>query len=140
MIVRVQRLENLFVAAAIAVTFVAAGYQWWLLAAVFVVFDLSALGYVKNRRLGAVLYNSVHNYGGPAVLAGAYAVGLAQGAPVWALGLVSACWGFHVSVDRALGYGLKTDEGFQHTHLGLIGKRPRGASPRGHGEGSALQG
>ncbi|WP_240639249.1 DUF4260 family protein [Micromonospora ureilytica] len=31
-------------------------------------------------------------------------------------------WAFHIAVDRALGYGLKTTEGFEHTHLGRMGK------------------
>ena len=139
MIARVQRVESLFIAAAITVAFITAGYQWWLLVAMFLVFDLSALGYAGSRKFGAVLYNSVHNYIGPAALAGVYAAGLAQGAPVWVIGLISACWGFHVAVDRALGYGLKTDEGFQHTHLGTIGKRPRGASSQTPGGLDSLQ-
>jgi hypothetical protein len=29
----------------------------------------------------------------------------------------------HASMDRMLGYGLKTSEGFKYTHLGIIGKK-----------------
>ena len=36
-----------------------------------------------------------------------------------AAGLV---WLAHIGMDRLLGYGLKYDDHFQHTHLGLIGK------------------
>src|SRR3954470_22529461 len=32
-------------------------------------------------------------------------------------------WFAHIGLDRALGYGLKYDDSFQHTHLGWIGKR-----------------
>jgi hypothetical protein len=28
----------------------------------------------------------------------------------------------HSSMDRSLGYGLKLNEGFKYTHLGMIGK------------------
>ncbi|MEO6611453.1 MAG: DUF4260 family protein [Chitinophagaceae bacterium] len=28
----------------------------------------------------------------------------------------------HSSMDRMFGYGLKTNEGFKYTHLGMIGK------------------
>lgn len=35
-----------------------------------------------------------------------------------------------VAVDRALGYGLKLDERFTHTHLGRIGPRRRGERGR----------
>ena len=32
--------------------------------------------------------------------------------------------GFHIAVDRLLGYGLKFTDSFAHTHLGEIGKKP----------------
>jgi hypothetical protein len=32
-------------------------------------------------------------------------------------------WFAHIGMDRLLGYGLKEDTGFRHTHLGLIGKQ-----------------
>lgn len=100
------------------------GQPWWLLFAAFLVFDLSALGYLINQRVGALCYNFVHNYGGPALLVVAWAVlRLNSVAGEWLL-LVAACWGFHVAVDRALGYGLKLAS-FNHTHLGLIRKTSR---------------
>ena len=37
-------------------------------------------------------------------------------------GVLTCAWAFHVGVDRALGYGLKTPDGFTHTHLGRIGR------------------
>ena len=39
---------------------------------------------------------------------------------VLALGLV---WLAHIGLDRLLGYGLKYDDSFQHTHLGIQGRR-----------------
>ena len=100
---------------------------WWVTLAAFLLFDLSALGYVRSAAMGAALYNSVHNYAWPAVVA---AVGLlVQGsAPVLATvcGLTALAGAFHVAVDRALGYGLKLPDAFTHTHLGWIGRdRPR---------------
>jgi hypothetical protein len=43
---------------------------------------------------------------------------------VLALGLV---WLAHIGLDRLQGYGLKYDDSFQHTHLGMLGRnhRPR---------------
>ena len=120
--VAVQRIENAFVAAAIVVVFLVGGFPWWALLALFLVFDLSMAGYLHGNRAGAFTYNLVHNYTGPAVLAGAYALGVGADRDLWVVGLVAGCWGFHVAVDRALGYGLKCSEGFQHTHLGVIGK------------------
>lgn len=123
MIIRTQRLENAAIAVAIAVVFVVMSYPWWSLLALFLVFDLSALGYLGKGTNGPLFYNLVHNYVGPAALATIYAIGAALNRDLWVVGLIAGCWSFHVAADRALGYGLKTEEGFQHTHLGFIGKK-----------------
>ena len=116
-----QRVENGFIALAIVFAVLAWGQPWWMLLALFLVFDLSALGYLVNPRVGAFFYNLVHNYTGPAVALALWAA--AQGADVDAtwLAMLAAAWGFHVAVDRTLGYGLKLGA-FNHTHLGTIGK------------------
>ena len=55
------------------------------------------------------LYNALHRFVGPALLAAAALSGL-----VGSWGLVAAlAWAFHVALDRAVGYGLRTREGFQ---------------------------
>ncbi len=36
---------------------------------------------------------------------------------------IALIWLVHISVDRALGYGLKLPGSFQDTHLGRIGRR-----------------
>lgn len=116
-----QRLENGLIAGAIVVAVVAWGQPWWLLLALFLAFDLSALGYLVNQRVGAFCYNLVHNYAAPAVLIAVWAgLYLADVQVAWPA-VLAACWGFHVAVDRALGYGLKLGP-FTHTHLGTIGK------------------
>ena len=33
---------------------------------------------------------------------------------------LALAWGFHIAVDRLLGYGLKFADRFSHTHLGEI--------------------
>lgn len=43
---------------------------------------------------------------------------------ILALALV---WLAHIGADRLLGYGLKYDDNFQHTHLGQLGQP--GATP-----------
>ena len=79
--------------------------------------DLSMLGYLRGSCSGARIYNAVHTYAGPAVLA------------LWALTLsarmllpISLIWINHIGVDRLLGYGLKYSDGFGWTHLGRLGK------------------
>ena len=54
-------------------------------------------------------YNLVHRFWGPVALG---AVSLAAGlSPAWTVGALA--WAVHVAVDRAVGYGLRTPEGFQ---------------------------
>lgn len=119
-----QRFEGGALAALAMAAAVALDAWWWPLA-LFLAFDLSAVGYAAGPRVGAALYNAVHSYVAPAAL-GLWAVGiLAWGMPgeVRAVLIAATAWVFHVGVDRALGYGLKHDDHFQHTHLGWIGAR-----------------
>ena len=75
------------------------------------------LGYLAGRKAGAALYNAGHWYGLPFVY---IAWGVFEQAPqVLAVGLI---WAAHIGIDRALGYGLKYPDGFDVTHLGLIGR------------------
>lgn len=89
----------------------------WLILALFALApDLSAIGYAFGPRIGARLYNLVHTYVFPALLA-------ALGLGVFPALLPIACvWLAHIGLDRALGYGLKSDAGFSLTHLGRIGR------------------
>ena len=120
----IQRIENGALAVAILLVMIAVHQPWWLLLAAFLLFDLSALGYLRNARAGAFTYNVVHNYTGPAVAVSLYLALVLMDRPVTWLALLAACWGFHVALDRALGYGLKLDD-FAHTHLGRIGRGSR---------------
>ena len=111
---RVQRVESFLLAVLVLVMAIVIYPEWWWVTlAAFLLFDLSALGYVRSPSMGAALYNSVHNYAWPAELA-------------TVCGLTALAGAFHVAVDRALGYGLKRPDAFTHTHLGWIGRdRPR---------------
>jgi hypothetical protein len=91
--------------------------SWLLFVGLFLLPDLSMLGYLAGPRVGAVLYNLVHTYVGPAIL-GALGV-LWLGDRALAVALV---WAAHIGLDRGLGYGLKYSTAFQETHLGRIGK------------------
>src|SRR5699024_6313301 len=110
-----QRVESATVALAVVVGMLVLDLGWWWLLALFLAFDLSALGFLANPKVGALVYNAVHTYAGPALLALVYFATDARG-----VALVAMAWAFHVAVDRALGYGLKHDDDFQHTHLGWI--------------------
>ena len=115
------RAEGLAVLAAAVGLYAHAGYSGWLFAALFLVPDLSLLGYLGGSRAGAIVYNSCHSLLGPLVLG----LGAVLVAPV--LGPYALIWLAHVGFDRALGYGLKYATGFRHTHLGRIGRAAKGA-------------
>ena len=112
----VQRTESLAVAAFVLVLGVQLGFAWWWPIVLFLAFDLSMVGYARSPRAGALVYDAVHSYLGPALFG---AIGILADLR-WAL-LLSLAWAFHVAGDRALGYGLKFTDRFTHTHLGEIG-------------------
>jgi hypothetical protein len=116
--IRIQRLEGLawFVAGVFA--FEATGWVWWYFAILLIAPDLSMLGYLIGPRLGALGYNLGHTLVGPAAMIAAWF----GGAPSGFLA-TGAIWLAHIGADRAFGYGLKSEEGFAHTHLGMIGKK-----------------
>lgn len=114
------RIEDAAFVVLAGVLFVATGLPWWWLLILFIVPDVSILGYALGPGAGAIAYNIVHSR---ALAIAVYLVGL-----LLALPLVSAAGAlllFHASVDRVLGFGLKYSDSFQHTHLGRIGRRNR---------------
>jgi Domain of unknown function (DUF4260) len=113
------RLEGLAVALLTAALYTRTGVSWWLFAALWIVPDLSMLGYLASPCRGARTYNAIHTYLLPALLALAALLLHARG-PLLAIALI---WANHIGIDRALGYGLKYAEGFSFTHLGRTGKQ-----------------
>jgi hypothetical protein len=95
-----------------ATLYARSGASWWLFAALWLVPDLSMVGYFAGPRLGANCYNAIHSYALPAVFA--IAVLLLHRAALLPFTLI---WFNHIGVDRLLGYGLKYPTAFEHTHL-----------------------
>ena len=118
-----QRVENAVVALAVVVAVVQLDIAWWWLAALFLVFDLSMIGYAGSPALGALTYNIGHSYIVPLLVGIASVLTDSRGALI-----LSLAWIFHIGVDRLLGYGLKFSDRFTHTHLGEIGGAGRGAA------------
>jgi hypothetical protein len=107
------RLEGAAALIGATLAFSGAGGRWSTFALLFLLPDLSMLGYLAGRRVGAASYNAAHSYVGAALVT---AVGLASGTH-GAL-LVACVWAAHVGFDRLLGYGLKYGTSFGDTHLG----------------------
>ncbi|AVW91769.1 DUF4260 domain-containing protein [Celeribacter baekdonensis] len=91
--------------------------SWWITVLAFFAPDLSFAAYAFGPRFGALAYNLWHLYGTGLGLA---FLGLSLNMPLLlSLGLL---WLAHAGCDRLLGYGLKSPDGFDITHLGRIGK------------------
>lgn len=112
----ILRVEGLAVfVAALAVYFRWLNGPLWMLVLLALAPDLSMVGYLAGPRVGAIVYNVIHNYLPPLVVA---SVG-------WWFGfdlvlLAAVVWIGHIGADRAAGYGLKLPTGFGDTHLASV--------------------
>lgn len=93
-------------------------FPTWVFWALLLAPDISMVGYLINPKTGAYAYNLFHHKAVAIVcyLAGYFLI-------VHELTLVGLILLGHSSFDRILGYGLKFEDDFKHTHLGMIGKR-----------------
>ncbi|WP_324671253.1 DUF4260 domain-containing protein [Hymenobacter sp. GOD-10R] len=117
------KTEELAEALFALVVFAHLPYAWWVLPAVFLLPDLSMIGYLAGPRVGAFCYNFAHHK----------ALAMVVGVAGWWLGLpvlmlAGTVLLFHSAFDRSLGYGLKYTTGFQDTHLGRVGKNQPAAA------------
>ena len=92
-------------------------FHWWVFPVLLLVPDLSMLGYLAGPKVGAWFYNIVHH---KAIAILIFMIGFYYQSSV--LQLAGIILFAHSCMDRALGYGLKYSDAFNHTHLGLIGK------------------
>jgi uncharacterized protein DUF4260 len=102
--------------AALAVEVAATDTSWWIVVVFLLGPDIALLlGIGSGLEKGQLhpravpLYNALHRYWGPAALALASLV-LPEG---WLAAALA--WALHISVDRTVGYGLRTPDGFQRT-------------------------
>ena len=110
------RAEGVATFAAGLAGFLWLGLPWFAFPLLLLVPDVSAIGYLRGPRVGAVVYNLVHDLATGAAVAG---IGLALGSvPIAAAGAILVA---HSGMDRMAGYGLKLPTAFQDTHLGRIG-------------------
>lgn len=122
------RIEAAAIAAMVLFFFSVSSGDWLLFALLFLLPDLSMLGYLAGPRIGAIVYNLAHIYAAPVAIGAAGWFGNAG-----ILVTLALVWMAHIAIDRALGLGLKTSRGFWQTHLGPIGRpghRMSGVAPK----------
>jgi Domain of unknown function (DUF4260) len=90
-------------------------FAWWWFPALILLPDVGMLGYLINPEIGAWTYNLLHHRAVAAVVA---VIGLWLASPAWQLAALILF--AHISMDRAMGYGLKFTDSFQNTHLGIL--------------------
>jgi hypothetical protein len=117
------RLEGLALFAGMTLLYAVWEGSWWVYAILFLVPDLSFLGYLAGPRTGAIVYNAAHSYIAPMVV---ITSGFALASPL--VLSIAMIWLAHIGIDRALGFGLKYTAGFGFTHLGRIGKDTSGTA------------
>ena len=92
-------------------------FSWWWFFVFLLVPDIGMLGYILGNKIGAVTYNIFHHKGLAIVI---YILGVYFSLPLLeGAGIILFS---HSAMDRALGYGLKHEKGFNYTHLGELGK------------------
>ncbi|WP_173916783.1 DUF4260 domain-containing protein [Halobacillus sp. Marseille-Q1614] len=108
----ILQLEGLIVLLIAVYFYTQTGGSWVLFFLCLLVPDLSMLGYLKNKRWGAGIYNIGHTYIIPLLLS-VFAF-IASHDLLLALSLI---WIAHIGMDRTIGYGLKYPSDFKDTHL-----------------------
>jgi hypothetical protein len=106
------RLEGLATLVAALALYFDAGFGWLLLLVLFLVPDVSFVGYAFGPRIGAVAYDALHTEVFPVALG---AIGVLAGAD--GATQVALIWLAHIGIDRLLGYGLKYPTAFRDSHL-----------------------
>lgn len=90
-------------------------FAWWWYLVLILTPDIGMIGYAFGNKAGAITYNVFHH---KAIALAVYVFGLyQQNETIQLAGLI--LFG-HSSMDRIMGYGLKTYEGFKFTHLGKL--------------------
>ncbi|MCG1036021.1 DUF4260 domain-containing protein [Polaribacter sargassicola] len=112
------KLEELLMFALSIVAYNQLSFDWWWYLVLFLLPDISFLGYKISTKFGAICYNVLHH---KAIAIVFYLLGFyLQNETLQLIGIVM--FG-HASFDRILGYGLKYSDSFNNTHLGKIGKK-----------------
>jgi len=109
-----RRIEGLAIFLAALYLYHQSGHSWLLFALCFFLPDAGAIGYLKSARLGGMMYNLTHWFLWPVIL-GLVWMKIGNDT-VQAIAIIGAA---HIAFDRMLGWGLKTEESFYHTDMGL---------------------
>lgn len=126
-----RRIEATAMLLAAVAAYARLDFSWGAFAACFFIPDFSMVLYFVNPRVGGAAYNLAHFFLFPVIIGAVGVLGDIAGAQQAAL-----LWGAHIAFDRAIGWGLKYEQSFCHTDMGLkelpfpnraLGPNPEGA-------------
>ncbi len=109
------KIEGLMVLALSTYFYFSMQFSWILFVILLFAPDLSALGYLKNNKVGSIVYNLFHTYSIPVVII-IFSVLVSNHVSL----MVSLIWVAHIGMDRFFGFGLKYPTMFQDTHFDRI--------------------
>lgn len=106
------RIESTFLLVLLLVLYHNFELSWKLFFVFILIPDVSMIGYLKNPKIGAYVYNLGHNYAIPVCL-----LIIAMATNSLFLATLAAIWAIHIAADRTMGFGLKLTKGFKQNHL-----------------------
>ena len=106
------RGEGALVLAATTYAYSQQGFGWLMFALLFLVPDVFMVGFLRDNKLGAIIYNFGHTYIVPGIV---LVAGWFVSMPL--LVAIGTIWLGHIGFDRILGFGLKYQTGFTFSHL-----------------------
>ena len=109
------RIENGFAFAIAFYIYVYLDFPIWMFFVFLLAPDITAIGYIFNKKVGSFIYNFGHNLILPLLLAASFLK-----FPKDYLMIISLIWLAHIFLDRLLGYGLKYQDSFNKTHIQRI--------------------
>lgn len=115
MVKTILRLEGLLVFVISTYIYFKMQYSAVLFLVLLLAPDISMLGYLKDNKFGASVYNLFHTYFLPI---GVYIIGLwLHNETSLMIGLI---WLAHIGMDRMVGYGLKYPNNFKDSHFNNV--------------------
>ena len=107
------RVEGAVLLVCCALAYLWLGFPVLWFVVLFFSFDISILGYLFGTRAGAISYNSVHSFVGPAILG---LIGIVTTNP--ACTGYALIWFAHLGFDRMIGFGFMKPTQFGDSNLG----------------------
>lgn len=109
------RLEGLGVLGTAVFLYSQAEFSWLTFVLLLLWPDIAIAAYAINLKTGSMVYNLIHTYFFPLLLAG---VAITADFPLgYQFALI---WLAHIGMDRMVGYGLKYPTDFKDTHLNRV--------------------